>query len=338
MKRRRQNKPPVVKYLLMSLLILSIVVFGLIGGVFVYYQSQLQPVEKQITDKTDFHIETGESINQISSRLAEQGFIRSPLVFKIYLKQQNLGPKIQAGDFLLSSSMSLPELSQALTKASAQQVAVTLLEGWRVEEVAEYLESKLSEAQIPFDSQVFLSQPEIKEGHVFPDTYYLSLTTNEQSIAKTIEANFNQKLAPLQSGINSSQYNLNQILTMASIVEREARSDRAIVAGILWKRLENDWPLQADATLQYAKGYNRFESDWWSEPLAIDKEIESPYNTYLNTGLPPAPICNPSLSSIEAALNPTETEYWFYITAPDGTMHYSETYDQHLNNVNRYLR
>src|SRR5690606_33909517 len=146
---------------------------------------------------------------------------------------------------ILRPSMTLPQVALALTKARSQQIVVTLLEGWRVEEVAAYLEIELTQAGLNFDPELFLSLPEIEEGYVFPDTYYLALNTTEQTIAKTIEANFNQKLQPLQNQIQASSFSLDEILTMASIVEREARTDRAIVAGILWKRLENDWPLQA---------------------------------------------------------------------------------------------
>jgi UPF0755 protein len=124
---------------------------------------------------------------------------------------------------------------------------------------------------------------------------------------------------------------------MASLIEREARIDtsRQMVSGILWKRLDNAWPLQVDATLQYVKGG---KNDWWPEPLAVDKSLNSPYNTYQNTGLPPAPIANPSLSSIKAALSPTDSAYWYYISDLQGNMHYGVTLDDHNANVNQYLR
>jgi len=337
---RRQSKSSNNLLKVASMLFLAVVVMlvSVAGLGYLYFQSQLQPINPSSQDAIEFTIETGESPTKVAERLESQNLIKNAFVFKVYLKIENLGTKIQAGDFLVRQSMSVSELANALTKASSKQTAVTLLEGWRVEEASEEIESKLSALDIPFNSAVFQALPEIKEGYVFPDTYFFALDTNEQAIAKTIEANFNQKLAPLQADIKNSKYSLNQILTMASIVEREARTDRAIVAGILWKRLENDWPLQADATLQYAKGYNRLTKEWWTEPLAADKEIASPYNTYANTGLPPAPIANPSLSSIEASLNPVETEYWFYITDNQGNMHYSVDYDGHLANVNRYLR
>jgi UPF0755 protein len=111
-----------------------------------------------------------------------------------------------------------------------------------------------------------------------------------------------------------------------------------MVSGILWKRLDNDWPLQVDATLQYAKGYDERTKDWWAEPLAADKDITSSYNTYKNQGLPPGPICAPSESSINAAVYPEGSEYWYYISDLNGNMHYAQDLTQHNANINTHLR
>ena len=127
---------------------------------------------------------------------------------------------------------------------------------------------------------------------------------------------------------------------MASIVEREARGadDMQHVAGILWNRIELGMPLQADATLQYLKGYNPVEQAWWTPPLAADKSLISPYNTYLNLGLPPRPICNPGLEAIKAAAQPLSTDDLFYLHDRQGKIHYAQTLDDHNLNVDRYLR
>lgn len=321
-----------IVFVLVLLLIISITGSGL---AFTYLTS---PVGSTDTNIVEFEVAPGSSVTKIANQLKAQNLIKQPLVFKAAVKYLDVASKLQAGKFELSRSMNVFELAQVLTKAKSEQISVTLLEGWRKEEVAEYLKQTLMAAGVSFDPAVFLAQPSIKEGYIFPDTYFLPLTVNEVSLAQTIEANFNQKTASLKPILDSSPYSLHQVLTMASIVERESRVDRTLVAGILWKRLENDWPLQADATLQYAKGYSAYEKKWWSEPLAVDKEIDSPYNTYANQALPPAPICNPSLSSIQAALSPEASEYWYYITDTKGNMHYAVDYDQHLANVNRYLR
>jgi len=154
-----------------------------------------------------------------------------------------------------------------------------------------------------------------------------------------IDKNFQKKVLKNQaSEIQKSGMEINQILTLASIVERETRqaSDRAIVAGILLKRLENSWPLQVDATIQYAVGK---KGDWWPSNLTReDLEVNSPYNTYLNRGLPPGAICNPGLSSIISVLQPKQTDYWFYISDKNGVMHYAKTGEEHGANVEKYLR
>ena len=131
---------------------------------------------------------------------------------------------------------------------------------------------------------------------------------------------------------------------MASLVEREAKhdDDRPVIAGIMLKRLKADWPLQIDATLQYALANLRCiaksSCDWWIVPTAADKKINSAYNTYLNNGLPPAPICNPGLSSIKAVVNPQTNNYWFYISDSKGQMHYAKTIEEHNENIAKYLR
>jgi UPF0755 protein len=129
-------------------------------------------------------------------------------------------------------------------------------------------------------------------------------------------------------------------MVLASIVEREGRTDedRPVIAGILLKRLNSDWPLQADATLQYALGYQAFEKSWWKKALTVeDKKIRSPYNTYLNAGLPPAPISNPGLSSIRAVVYPTVSPYWYYLHDPQGRVHYATTLEEHEQNIASYL-
>ena len=127
---------------------------------------------------------------------------------------------------------------------------------------------------------------------------------------------------------------------MASIVQREARDKTQMqnVAGILWNRLEIGMPLQVDASLQYVRGFDEVDQTWWAVPLAVDRARESEFNTYLNAGLPPAPICNPGFDAIEATLNPIDSDNIFYLHAPDGTIHYGETLDQHNANIQQHLR
>ena len=156
--------------------------------------------------------------------------------------------------------------------------------------------------------------------------------------------NFDKKYSTLTKTVLPQ----NNVVNLASIVEREARlpDDRPVVAGILLKRLENDWPLEVDATLQYAMATRKMENgkwktgsfDFWPKEItADDLELDSPYNTRKYKGLPPTPICNPGLSAIEAVIRPTETEYWFYLSDKEGKMHYAKTIEEHNLNISRYL-
>ena len=143
------------------------------------------------------------------------------------------------------------------------------------------------------------------------------------------------RTAAIKSGLT-----FEQIITLASIVEREGRtaSDRPVIAGILLKRLRANWPLETDATLQFALGYQPQEKTWWKKEITVeDKKIDSPYNTYLNTGLPPGPIANPGLQSIKAVIYPEPTDYWYYLHDSKGVAHYAKTLDGHNANIAKYL-
>lgn len=334
MSRRSKPNPHIhIVYALIGLLVLGI---ASAATTFWYFS---QPPQPQNSTPITFTIKSGESIDQISQKLSDLGLIRYHLVFKLNLKRLGLSSQIQAGNFALAPNLSNTQLARALTRAAADQIQITLIEGWRREQMAAALATAFSPNQ-NFSQAEFLSLTSNLEGQLFPDTYNFSPQASTDQVVSTLTTNFATKvLKPFSSQINASPYNLNQLLTMASIIEREARgSARPVVAGILWRRYQNDWPLQADATLQYAKGYNSYTNDWWSPPLAQDKEFSSPFNTYQNPGLPPAPICNPSLDSFTATLNPQSTNYWYYITDNQGNMHYATTYDQHLQNINTYLK
>lgn len=339
MRKTRRNNSSLLTWV--SRLLLILVILGLVGAGSAWFtwRQMLQPVDSGNQEGVDLVIAPGSSTKAIARQLDQANLIRHPMAFRLFLYREGIGQRLQAGEYQLSQAMTLPEIAYTLTRAIDRQIKVTLLEGWRREEVAEYIAAGFAQIEVDFDQELFLSLPETREGYLFPDTYYFSRQSDENSVAKTIEANFNLKLEPLRSQIQTSQYTLDQILTLASMVERETRVDRPLVAGIMIQRLNNNWPLQIDATFQYAYGYSATEGTWWPSPRASLKELDSPYNTYMYTGLPPAPIANPSLSSIEAVLNAqVNTPYWFYLTDNQGRMHYARTYEEHLANINRYLR
>lgn len=215
---------------------------------------------------------------------------------------------------------------------------MTIPEGWRREEIAQSLtQQDLS----LFNEAEFLEISAASEGKLFPDTYLIPREATAQFVYSLLTNTFDQKVTQgLAEEIEASDRSFDQVLIMASLLEREARgaSEMKQVAGVLWQRIELGMPLQVDATLQYAKGYNSIEQDWWAPPLAADRQLNSPFNTYQNPGLPPRPISNPGLDAITAALDPAQTEALFYIHDNDGGIHYAETLEEHNQNINRYLR
>ena len=208
-------------------------------------------------------------------------------------------------------------------------VRVTFIEGITVQKAATQIASAFSTISIA----EFISAGQPYEGYLFPDTYLFLQSADADSIVKTMRANFETKIAPLSAQINASGHSLSDIVIMASLVEKEARTsvNRRIVAGILWHRLALGMPLQVDAVFGYI-----FNRDTYS-PSFADLKTESPYNLYLHKGLPPTPIDNPGLDSLDAAISPTKTNYLYYLTGSDNLMHYASTYAAHQANQRKYL-
>jgi UPF0755 protein len=296
-----------------------------------------RPADPSTQETKRFIIPRGQAVSIIGERLEEDGLIRNSLVFRMIVQKEGLRNKIQAGSFDLSAGMNTTEIAQALTQGT-NDVWVTIPEGWRREEIARSLTEQELDS---FDPKEFDYLSQGKEGRLFPDTYLVPRQTTEEQLVGLLERTFERKVTEdLAAEIESSPYDFEDALIMASVVEREARGaeEMKVVAGILWNRIELGMPLQADATLQYAKGLNLQDGSWWSPPTAADKKLASPFNTYLHPGLPPRPISNPGLNAIQAALHPAETPYLYYIHDLEGNIWYAETLDQHNANVNAYLR
>jgi len=311
--------------------LLVLIIFLLIGFLLVsgFWGNNLLPVSSDQTEKT-FLITKGEALSSIIQRLKENNLIRSELAFSLYLKKEGLDQKIQPGTFKISPSLSSEEIAKILI-SNPEEVWVTLIEGWRVEEVAEELNLKLG-----VDKERFLD--EAIEGYMFPDTYLFPRDYTESQIAKILQNTFNQKYTEdLKNKIKAQGLTETEGVILASIVEREGRSDkvRVEVASILLKRFKIDMGLNADATLQYILGYQEDEKSWWKRHLTNeDKKIDSPYNTYLYRGLPPAPIANPSLSSLQAVAEADpSTPYLYYYHDSKGNSHYGRDLDEHNENV-----
>ncbi len=313
-------------------LLLIVVLFALFFLVRGWWNHQLTSVSADKSTQV-FVIAKGAKVSEIAKTLREKSLIRSELAFKIYVKQNNLTNKLQAGSYKLSPSMSTPDIVTALQSGS-EDVWVTLIEGWRVEEMAERLSSELG-----VSSSEFLKAA--KEGYMFPDTYLFPKEATTQYITSTLRKTFEARFTPeIRSKIRSQGLTEDQGVILASIVEREARSDgvRKMVASILLKRFKIGMALNADATLQYALGYQPAERSWWKRNLnSEDKKIDSSYNTYLNAGFPPTPIASPSLSSLKAVAEADpSTPYLYYYHDSKGNSYYGKTLEEHNRNVANY--
>jgi UPF0755 protein len=330
---------PSLKKFRLFVLVMVIIVLAAGGLAFAGYTYIMQPNNPEDDTLVDIVIPKGQSLSKTAAVLHEKGLLRSPVSLKILAYTKDA--KIQAGRFKVAPNMTPAEIIETLNTGKLDYW-VTFLEGWRREEFAQSLAKASADNNIDFDKQQFLDLTQEKEGYLFPDSYLFPMDASTTMIVSSLENTLDKKISTeMEQQISASGRTKHQILTMASLIEREARTDtaRKMVSGILWKRLDNGWPLQVDATLQFAKASKANNvTDWWAEPLAVDKQINSPYNTYQNTGLPPGPICAPSASSINAAVYPQASEYWYYISDLEGNMHYAKDLSEHNANVNRYLR
>jgi UPF0755 protein len=313
--------------------LLLLTLFVAAGSLFLLLSQQ---VDSKAQEVQRFIIPKGQAVSIIGNRLQEAGLIKNSLVFRLIVRNEGLDDKIQAGSFDLSPNMNSTEIAYELTQGT-NDLWVTILEGWRREEIAESL-SKQELAE--FSTEEFLAETVGLEGRLFPDTYLVPREVTASQIALLLEQTFERKVTVgLADEIAASPYDFADALVMASIVEREARGEDELrmVAGILWNRVEIGMALQADATLQYVKGFNEIEDSWWAPPLSADKQLPSVYNTYRYPGLPPAPIANPGLTAIEAALNPAATDYLYYLHDRTGQIHYARTLEEHNANVSEFL-
>lgn len=322
--------------LLFGTLLLCFVLIALATTALLVWRWAERPLDSSTTESTKFIIPRGQAILTIGERLTEAGLIRHPQLFRFYVWRAQLGSRLQAGTFELSANQSLGEIALALT-AGPEDVWLTIPEGLRREEVVSLL------AQLPleqFDPTLFLTLTETLEGRLFPDTYLLPLTISEAELVELFTRTFAQKItSPLSAAFESSSHSIEEILIMASLIQREAGSEAEMpaVAAVLWNRVALGMPLGVDATLQYLAGQNQASGKWWSSPDVAYKASESPYNTYRYQGLPPAPIASPGLAAVQAALAPATSDYLYYLHA-DGQIYFAKTLEEHTRNINRYLR
>jgi UPF0755 protein len=314
------------------------------------YARNIQPLHRLGVTK-DVVIEPGSSVKAIANQLKTAALIKNANAFVRYVTTNDLESSLQAGSYVLSSNQSVAVIAATLQNAKSTQMRITIPEGFTVKDIDDLLTERelittgeLINCANTCDVSAFAFLPDVNylprggkvEGYLFPDTYFIDSTnfSAEQFMGRLLQT-FEQKIInEHKQQLLESDYTLNQIITMASMVEKESRlpSEQPLVAGILWKRLEEGISLGVDATVRYLVSKD-------TAPITrTDLDTDSPYNTRLYRGMPPGPIANPGLQTIEATLEPEQSPYYYYLHGNDGQIRYARTNDEHNTNKARYLR
>lgn len=323
---------------------------GALGAYAYYALSPMSPSDKPV----QFEVQKGAGSAGISQTLEEHKLIRNSAVFSFYLKVKHEGARFQAGVYEMKPGISIQQIIGVLNRGETvkeEVIRFTVPEGYTIEQIADKLseEGKINKAAFleavnrpsGWDAEYTRGIPGERpyryrlEGYLFPETYELKQGSTETDIIARMIAETERKLSLLPAGWNTvlaeKGLSFHDMLTVASLIEREVAVDeeRPIVASVIYNRLKKGMPLQIDATIQYI--FERPKERLFEKDL----QIESPYNTYLHTGLPPGPIASPSLSSIRAALYPADTKYLFYVTKKDGSQRhiFAETFEEHKKNI-----
>ncbi|MBI4779169.1 endolytic transglycosylase MltG [Candidatus Falkowbacteria bacterium] len=331
-------------------IIIIIAVIALSG--FLYWQNLNSPVDANGQEQV-FLVSKGEAINRVAKNLRINNLIRSEFYFKYKIGRDN---NVKAGEYLISPKLSAKEIIKILTLGDAvsREKSIRIIEGWNNKDIGAYLEknkivsvkdltalaaSPLNRWNFNFTKPNFLNDaPEeaTLEGYLFPDTYRVFNNTKAEEIILKMLNNFDVKLTPeIRAEIKRQKKTIYEIITMASIVEKEVRStaDMKIVSGIFWDRIKNNQGLEYCATLAYVLGVNKAQYSF------EDTRVASPYNTYKYRGLPPGPIANPGFNAISAAVYPEATDYNYFLSDPaTGKTIYSRTLDEHNANKYKYLK
>jgi UPF0755 protein len=314
------------RYVITSVVCVGVFLILAAGVIYVEVQPPSNfPVQTIVNIKKDTYL------SQAADILAANDIVKSPLVFKVLVLLMKGHRQVQAGDYLFDQPQSAIRVAYRMVtgEQGLPIVKVTIPEGTNSRDAAAILAKNIP----GFDGTRFLALAKPDEGYLFPDTYFFYGNVTPEQVVSDMRGTFDAKIAPIAGELAAFSCPQKDIIAMASIVEREATStrDREIIAGILWKRIDEGMPLQVDPPFYYLLGKN-------SGQLTLDDlKTDSPYNLYLHTGLPPTPIDNPSLDAISATVNPVATTYYFYLSGKDGIMHYAATLDGHLTNKAKYL-
>lgn len=315
--------------------------------------------QAQEAAQVSFTIEPGESVNALAERLEEQRVIRSSFWFKQYLKWKELDTQVRAGNFMVEAPITVKRVAESLSRPAQNEREITILPGWTLQDIASYLEAegfgtvaevytylgvpaeRGTEPKLSFDTplKVLRDKPAgiSLEGYLRPDTFRVFAdSTLEEVLQKLVRERDKQLTPDLIEVIDASGRTIHEVMTVASLLEKEVRgaADKVVAADVFWKRYDAGWAMQADSSIHYIHG--RSGSVFTTPEMRASL---NPYNTYKYPGLPPGPISTPSMTAIEAAIYPEESPYWYFITTLDtGEAIFARDLDEHNRNVQMYLR
>jgi len=302
------------------------------AAIFFFILFTLGRAPAEFLPDTFVEIEAGSSLSEIADLFEEKKIIRSPKLFVFFVRLEGRERAIESGTYLFTRPQNVFAVARRVATGNhgIEKVRVTIPEGTSTKEMAVLIGRSLP--GVTFES--FTKEGSAKEGYLFPDTYFFFSTATTGPVIDTLEKNFSDKTKRLREEARAMGMDWHEVITMASLVEEEAATedDRRVISGILWKRIAKGMRLQVDAPFVYLIGKGSAELS--QDDLAID----SPYNTYRYPGLPAGPISNPGLDSIEAAIYPQETPFFYYLSDKEGVIHYANTFEDHKLNKERYLR
>ena len=297
-------------------IILFIIIGITVGALYYLNDAFYQPIDPGSKEVQLFKVQKTSTKN-LAADLQQAGLIKSPLAFEIYCKVKKI--QLQSGQYELKTSMSIASIASKISSGDVAKLKVTIPEGWKISQISDRLEAGKIVKKVDFQKAA-----DGQEGYLFPDTYFIPSGTSADNIVSLMKNNFKTRVKDLTI--------TPDLVILASIVEREASStdDRSQIAAVYANRLKTGMRLQADPTVQFAKG------SWAAITQSDYEKVISPYNTYLNGGLPPGPICNPGLASLEAASKPATNDYFYFFHTKDGRTIYSKTYEEHSSSLNKY--
>ncbi|MGM9951137.1 MAG: endolytic transglycosylase MltG [Lysinibacillus sp.] len=355
----RKSEVKIVRKLVSIIALVFLLLFSIGGFVaFSYIKSALEPVDPESTEEVAVQIPMGSGVTAISNILEESGIVKSASIFKYYAKFKNES-SFQAGDYTMSKAMTLDEIIESLKTGKVYRepvFTVTVPEGLTLKQISKVIEKKTSYTAEEFMEKVtdetfiqtmMAEYPDLLtqeilgenvryalEGYLYPATYpfYVENPTLDE-IVTTMISSMNEMVLGYKEGYTEREMTVHEFVTFASLLEEEATAltDRETIASVFYNRLEIDMPLQTDPTVLYSLGEHK------DRVLYKDLEVEHPYNTYKNKGLTPGPIASPGKSSLEAAISPSDTEYLYFLADKEGNNHFAKTYEEHLNNVSKYI-